>query len=84
MGQPTCWPIPETTNPLGKELTMKTLQIRIAMTGEAFTDDAEGEAGRILRGLAERMIRGGFPDSLPLRDYNGNTVGHARLTEEKD
>lgn len=55
----------------------KKLTVTIEMGNAAFAEDAEAEAGRILRGLAERLIRGGFPDALPLRDFNGNTVGRA-------
>lgn len=57
----------------------KKLTVTIEMDNAAFAEDAEAEAGRILRGLAERMIRGGFPGELPLRDYNGNTVGRATI-----
>jgi len=57
------------------------ITITIETNNAAFDDDYEMEVARILKSAAVRSMlgRGG---SLPLRDINGNTVGHFADDEE--
>jgi len=59
--------------------------IEIATDNDAFFPEPGPELARILRQLAERIATAS-PDELAagvrLRDYNGNRVGSATLTEE--
>ena len=53
-------------------------KLTIETDNAAFDDDAGPEIARILRELADRMETGlTIPNSVRLRDYNGNKVGVA-------
>jgi hypothetical protein len=58
---------------------MPTLRITIKMDNAAFGDEPITEAARILRVLAQDMEKFGAADKA-LLDYNGNTVGEAKVT----
>jgi len=53
--------------------------INLELTNDAFFQDLNHETARILRELADHIEQNG-PSERPLRDYNGNTIGHSRLT----
>jgi hypothetical protein len=61
---------------------MSTLRITIKMDNEAFTFNQGPEAARILREVVKAVDEDvsllGF--KLNLRDFNGNTVGEAKVT----
>jgi hypothetical protein len=59
------------------------LKIEINMDNAAFEPDNGTEAARILRKLADEIDGGHYPASSivkPLRDYNGNEVGKAKVS----
>ena len=47
----------------------------------AFDDDITAETARILRALADRLTGASPDEDYPLRDTNGNKVGHATFEE---
>ncbi len=54
-------------------------KLKVKMDNAAFEDDPGGEVARILRAVAEKVEH--HPHfspghSQPVRDYNGNEVGH--------
>ena len=57
------------------------LHVTIALDNEAFSPESGRQVAWILRRLAEKMDeRDLLPgEELKLRDYNGNTVGIARV-----
>lgn len=55
--------------------------IKVAMDNAAFADFPASELGRILRKLADEIEADG-PDSLILRDINGNVVGSFTLSQD--
>jgi hypothetical protein len=59
------------------------IAIEINLGNDAFHPDFNKEVGRILRDLAERL-----PQSKEtpknLKDRNGNTCGHAKLTDDNN
>jgi len=59
---------------------MNTYQVRIKMDNAAF-DGAEGphEVARILRNLADRIVRHSDLENVGLTDINGHTVGRAYI-----
>jgi hypothetical protein len=56
------------------------LKIEIAMDNAAFEDDRGAEVARILAQYAKRCGDGGDPEPCTLHDFNGNTVGHVKVT----
>lgn len=46
----------------------------------AFSDDPANEAARILREIADKLERGESLGGGPIRDANGNRVGHWEMT----
>jgi len=61
---------------------MPTLKITMEMDNEAFTECNGSEAARILRKAADMMDGSEWHigDYFKLRDFNGNTVGEAKVT----
>jgi len=63
------------------------LNLHIDLDNAAFDDESGGdELARILRNLAEFFaMRGELPrnDSLPIRDINGNLVGHMTVSTRR-
>ncbi len=56
-----------------------TARIEIKMDNAAFDDAPATELWRILRELSERVYEG--CGTHPLKDINGNTVGHFTISE---
>jgi len=56
---------------------MMKFTITIECDNAAFTDDAAHEVARILREAADKLERG--QTEFKLMDYNGNTVGRAKV-----
>jgi len=56
---------------------VRSAAIAIEMENAIFDDDqdAQYEVARILKELAERIIRDGLSDAIGLFDQNGNRVG---------
>lgn len=62
-------------------------QIEIRTDNDAFYPEPDPELARILRRLADRIETASpdeLTDSIRLMDYNGNSVGTARLTEKEE
>lgn len=60
------------------------ITIELETNNAAFEDAPELEAARILRHLSDRIERHGLivGESIPLRDHNGNKVGHCKIEED--
>ena len=58
------------------------LVIKVTMDNATFDDYPAGEASRILQEFSRTIRDHAFEpgDSYKLMDYNGNTVGEARVT----
>ena len=56
----------------------RQIEIQLVMENAAFDDYANDEVVRILRELADRISSIGLRGAsvAPLKDYNGNSVGH--------
>lgn len=58
---------------------MKKITIVIECENDAFFEDPEAEAARILEEIARKIKTAGFP--ITVRDYNGNVVGTVEVQE---
>jgi len=58
-------------------------KIEINLDNAAFGDEPEAEVCRILEGLVEGIKESGHLCGvpIPLRDFNGNVVGWAKVTK---
>ena len=61
---------------------MNRITIEIKTGNESFSPDPGYEIARILETLAKRFKDGGS-FSGALQDYNGNTVGTVRVTDDR-
>lgn len=59
----------------------KRLQINIDLDNDAFSDHPETEVGRILGKYLMNIAQNGEVLEANFKDYNGNTVGSAKLIE---
>lgn len=57
------------------------ITITIDTDNAAFDNNPEGEAGRILRQLGNQFLSNIVYDDMPIKDLNGNTVGHVAIEE---
>lgn len=56
-------------------------KIEISTDNAAFEDNVAAETGRILRKIANDIVFFEVDEVYPLRDSNGNTVGHLTVEE---
>lgn len=60
------------------------MRIHIETNNAAFDgENWNQEAARILSALANKIRNGEISDSMILRDFNGNTVGHCDAEKEE-
>ena len=60
------------------------LTITMDMDNAAFEGDWSFEAARILRNYVDRLDEQGRDEAFNLRDVNGNTVGHAKISDDEE